>query len=104
MNDFGPEAINTLLKRMEDDRDRLVVILAGYSDEIKQFINSNPGLESRFNRYIHFDDYTDEELIDIFAYNLRNAQYKITKDAYDAVYQIIKEKVANKDSRFGNAR
>ena len=104
MNDFGPEAINTLLKRMEDDRDRLVVILAGYSDEIKQFINSNPGLESRFNRYIHFDDYTDEELMDIFAYNLRNAQYKITPDAYSAVSKIISDKVANKDSRFGNAR
>lgn len=104
MNDFGQEAINTLLKRMEDDRDRFVVILAGYSDEIKQFINSNPGLESRFNRYIHFDDYTDDELMDIFAYYLRNAQYKITKDAYKAVHQIIRDKIANKDSRFGNAR
>lgn len=103
-NDFGQEAINTLLKRMEDDRDRLVVILAGYSDEIKQFINSNPGLESRFNRYIHFDDYTDEELMDIFSYNLHNAQYAITPDAYLAVHQIVSDKVANKDSRFGNAR
>ena len=103
-NDFGQEAINTLLKRMEDDRERLVVILAGYSNEIKQFINTNPGLESRFNRYIHFDDYTDEELMEIFAFNLRKAQYKITIDAYNMVSQIISEKVANKDSRFGNAR
>lgn len=103
-NDFGQEAINTLLKRMEDDRDRLVVILAGYSNEIKQFIDSNPGLESRFNRYIHFDDYTDLELMDIFAYNVRKAQYKITQEAYDAVLQMIREKLVNKDSRFGNAR
>ena len=103
-NDFGQEAINTLLKRMEDDRERLVVILAGYSNEIKQFINTNPGLESRFNRYIHFDDYTEEELMEIFAFYLRKAQYKITIDAYNIVSQIISEKVANKDSRFGNAR
>ena len=104
LNDFGPEAINTLLKRMEDDRDRLVVILAGYSNEIKQFIDTNPGLESRFNRYIHFDDYSDTELMDIFAFNLRKAQYKITPDAYDAVHQIIKDKLAHKDGKFGNAR
>jgi len=102
--DFGFEAINTLLKRMEDDRDRLVVILAGYSDEISQFINSNPGLESRFNRYIHFDDYTADELLDIFKFNLRKAQYKITKEAFDMVGVIIADKVAHKDSRFGNAR
>lgn len=103
-NDYGMEAINTLLKRMEDDRDRLVVILAGYSNEIKQFIDSNPGLESRFNRYIHFDDYSDKELMDIFEYNLNKSQYCITKDAYIKVFGIIRNKVANKDNRFGNAR
>lgn len=102
--DFGLEAINTLLKRMEDDRDRLVVILAGYSDEIKQFINSNPGLESRFNRYIHFDDYSDLELMDIFCYNLNKGQYRITQEALLQVYRIINEKLAQKDARFGNAR
>lgn len=103
-NDYGMEAINTLLKRMEDDRDRLVVILAGYSNEIKQFIDSNPGLESRFNRYIHFDDYTDKELMDIFEYNLKKSQYSITKDAYIKIFGVISNKVANKDTRFGNAR
>lgn len=102
--DFGQEAINTLLKRMEDDRDRLVVILAGYSNEIQHFIDSNPGLQSRFNRYIHFDDYSDEELLDIFAFNLRKNDFKITKEAYEAVLQIIREALSKKDSRFGNAR
>lgn len=103
-NDYGQEAINTLLKRMEDDRDRLVVILAGYSNEIKHFINSNPGLESRFNRYIHFEDYSAKELMDIFMSNLRKAQYGITRDAVNAVYQIICNKVANKEATFGNGR
>ena len=74
-NDFGAEAIATLLKRMEDDRDRLVVILAGYSKEIKDFIESNPGLQSRFNRYIQFDDYTSDDLIEIFKLSLRKSQY-----------------------------
>lgn len=103
-NDFGMEAINTLLKRMEDDRERLVVILAGYSNEIQVFIDSNPGLESRFNRYIYFEDYTSVELMDIFAFNLRRAQYKIMKDAYEEVFRVISAKIAQKDKNFGNAR
>lgn len=102
--DFGQEAINTLLKRMEDDRNRLVVILAGYSNEIQHFIDSNPGLQSRFNRYIHFDDYSYEELMLIFTFNLRKNDFKITQDAFNAVGGIIREQIANKDSKFGNAR
>ncbi len=101
---YGREAVDTILKRMEDDRDRLVVILAGYSEPIKGFIHSNPGLESRFNRYIHFDDYTADELLKIFAFNLEKAQYTITRDAYQAVYDVICQAVAQKDERFGNAR
>lgn len=103
-NDFGAEAIATLLKRMEDDRERLVVILAGYDNEIKQFIDMNPGLQSRFNRYIHFDDYDPIELMEIFLFYLKKAQYQITKEGHEAVFHIIYTEVSKKDSKFGNAR
>lgn len=66
-SDYGQEAISTLLKRMEDDRDSLVVIIAGYNNEMKRFIDSNPGLQSRFNRYIHFNDYSADELYQMFT-------------------------------------
>ncbi len=65
-NDFGLEAIETLLKAMEDNRDDLIVIVAGYTDLMEEFINSNPGLSSRFNRYLYFDDYTVDEMLRIF--------------------------------------
>lgn len=103
-NDFGSEAIATLLKRMEDDRNRLVVILAGYTNEIKDFINSNPGLQSRFNRYIQFDDYSVDELLEILKSNLKKSQYKIKRDAFEWVRSFINNKVMMKDERFGNAR
>lgn len=103
-NDFGAEAVSTLLKRMEDDRKRLVVILAGYTDEIRGFIKSNPGLQSRFNRYIQFDDYTTEELFKIFKSNLRKSQYKIKRDALDELQRRIEQAVRHKDRHFGNAR
>ena len=103
-NDYGAEAIATLLKRMEDDRDRLVVILAGYTNEIKGFIDSNPGLQSRFNRYIRFDDYTADELLDILRLNLKKSRYKIKRDAFEWMHNYIRGKVAGKDERFGNAR
>lgn len=103
-NDFGAEAIATLLKRMEDDRDRLVVILAGYTNEMKEFIESNPGLQSRFNRYIQFDDYSIDELTEIFKRNLRKSRYKIKKDAFEEIQKVIGRAVAGKDRHFGNAR
>ena len=103
-NDFGAEAIATLLKRMEDDRDRLVVILAGYDNEIKKFIDMNPGLQSRFNRYIHFDDYDPLELMEIFLFYLKKAQYQISREWHEAVFHIIYTEVTKKDSKFGNAR
>ena len=103
-NDFGVEAIATLLKRMEDNRDRLVVILAGYSDEMQQFLNSNPGLQSRFSRYIHFDDYSADELASIYKFNLAKYDYKMTPEAWEAINEVIAEAVDNKDKHFGNAR
>ena len=89
---------------MEDDRNRLVVILAGYKNEIKGFINSNPGLESRFNRYINCEDYTADELVQIFLSNLRQTQYKITQDAFSSVQEMISQAVATKTPHFGNGR
>ena len=103
-NDYGAEAIATLLKRMEDDRDRLVVILAGYTNEIKEFIDSNPGLQSRFNRYIKFEDYSAEELVEIFRSNLKKSKYRIKRDAFEWMQQYIKRKVTTKDENYGNAR
>jgi len=103
-NDYGAEAIATLLKRMEDNRDRLVVILAGYTNEIKGFIDSNPGLQSRFNRYIQFDDYTSDDLLEILRLNLKKSRYKIKRDAFEWMHSYIERRVMMKDNRFGNAR
>jgi SpoVK/Ycf46/Vps4 family AAA+-type ATPase len=102
--DFGKEAIATLLKRMEDNRDRLVVILAGYSAEMQQFIDSNPGLQSRFNRYIEFPDYSTEELYQIFEKNAQEFDYSISKDTEIPLKAYLENKVANRTKNFGNAR
>ena len=102
-NDFGQEAIDTLLKAMEDHRDDLVVIVAGYDGLMDQFIHSNPGLESRFNRYLHFDDYSTDEMLDILDLQLRKGQYQLTDEAREAVRGYISD--ANTSSiSFGNAR
>lgn len=103
-SDYGKEAIATLLKRMEDDRERLVVILAGYTKDMKQFIDSNPGLQSRFNRYIEFPDYTSDELYQIFALSLKKYDYHITDDAKVALQHFFEDAVAHKDANFGNGR
>ena len=103
-NDYGKEAIATLLKRMEDNRDRLVVILAGYSDEMKQFIDSNPGLQSRFNRYIHFPDYNADELFQIFEVNCQKHDYVMNDEAKAALKSLLEKAVSQKDQNFGNAR
>jgi SpoVK/Ycf46/Vps4 family AAA+-type ATPase len=102
--DYGLEAISTLLKRMEDDRDKLVVIIAGYTNEMKRFIDSNPGLQSRFNRYIDFPDYSASELKDIFMMYLRKNQYNITPAAEELLKEKLDYAVEHKDRNFGNAR
>ncbi|MBO4849710.1 MAG: AAA family ATPase [Prevotella sp.] len=102
--DYGAEAVATLLKRMEDDRDRLVVIVAGYTNEMKHFIESNPGLQSRFNKYINFPDYTPAELYDIFRLYLKKNEYTITKEAANYLMNQLEYVVKNKTRNFGNAR
>ncbi len=102
--DYGAEAIATLLKRMEDDRDRLVVILAGYTTDMKRFVDSNPGLQSRFNRYVDFPDYTAEELAQIFLALAQKSQYHCDEEARSAIVQIMERAVSAKDQSFGNAR
>ena len=102
--DYGAEAVATLLKRMEDDRDKLVVIVAGYTNEMKKFIDTNPGLQSRFNRYINFPDYNETELYNIFRLYLRKNEYTITKEAAELLQKELAYVVQNKDRNFGNAR
>lgn len=103
-NDFGSEAIATLLKRMEDDRDRLIVILAGYSDEMEYFIDTNPGLKSRFSRNIFFPDYSEDELVDILLNYISEYEYTITDDALDKARQSIWEAMQTEGRNFGNGR
>lgn len=102
-NDFGQEAIDTILKAMEDHRDDLVVIAAGYDELMDNFVHSNPGLESRFNRFLHFEDYTPEEMMKIFEQQCKNGCYKLDDDAHAAVLDRIRESSADEIS-FGNAR
>ena len=102
-NDFGQEAIDTILKAMEDNRDDLVVIVAGYIDKMEGFIHSNPGLESRFNRFLNFEDYDLDEMMLIFEQQCEKSYYTIGEDAKAAVRAYIDE--ANTGSiSFGNAR
>lgn len=102
--DFGPEAINTLLKLMEDHRDRLIVIVAGYTDHMMAFLASNPGLKSRFNRFIYFEDYTALEMARIFEYMLDKAQFRTTAEAHTAIARVMDSLSENRDEHFGNAR
>ena len=102
--DYGKEAIATLVKRMEDDRDRLVVILAGYEEEMQRFIDSNPGLRSRFNRYIHFEDYTADELKLIFLRMVEQYDYVLQTEGEDVLVNHFEQCVASRGNDFGNAR
>jgi Cdc6-like AAA superfamily ATPase len=89
---------------MEDYRDRLVVIVAGYKNEMQRFIDSNPGLQSRFNRYIDFPDYTGAELTDIFKMYMKKNQYTLSKETEAYLKERFNYAVAHKDRNFGNAR
>ncbi|NJN85415.1 MAG: AAA family ATPase [Leptolyngbyaceae cyanobacterium SL_7_1] len=103
-NDFGQEAIDVLIKRMEDYRDRLVVIVAGYTDEMTRFIESNPGLKSRFNRYFYFNDYNPDELTAIFVKIAEKSHFTVTQPARDQLRSMFYELYVNRDRTFGNGR
>lgn len=103
-NDFGREAIETILKAMEDHRDELVVIVAGYDEPMENFLNSNPGLESRFNKYFHFPDYNGEQLLAIFKSQCSRNSYVMTEDAEKAAGEMFTALYENRDDNFGNGR
>ena len=102
--DFGHEAIETLLKMMEDHRDDLVVIVAGYTAEMEDFIRSNPGLASRFNRYVHFPDYTPEELLHIFLNFCSKHSYQLDESTHHGLKTIFQREIQVQRERFSNAR
>lgn len=102
-NDYGQEAVDTLLKAMEDHRDDLVVIVAGYIELMEVFVHSNPGLESRFNRFLHFPDYSIDEMMGIFDLRCKQNGYTLAEDARPILRELLK--LFSLDVKgFGNAR
>ena len=100
---FGDEAVQTLLKMMEDYRDRLVVIVAGYTSPMRRFMENNPGLKSRFTRELVFESYSHQELFEIFKYMVRDGNYTLEPDAEHEAEKYIKELEPARED-FGNAR
>jgi len=103
-NDFGQEAVEVILKGMEDNRDDLIVIVAGYTDLMQDFIHSNPGLESRFNKYFHFEDYTGEQLAEIFRAQCKKNGYTVDEETDQAAADAFRLMYEQRDENFGNAR
>ena len=103
-NDFGREAIETILKAMEDHRDDLIVIVAGYDEPMEGFINSNPGLQSRFNKYMYFPDYNGEELMAMFRNNCKKGGYTLSEEAEQFAIEYFNDMYENRDENFGNGR
>ena len=103
-NDYGLEAVDTLLKGMEDHRDDLVVIVAGYPDLMNEFLNSNPGLRSRFNKFINFADYKPKELVDIFKNMCNKSGYRATEECIEYVQKYFEKRYMTRNINFANGR
>jgi stage V sporulation protein K len=103
-DDYGQEAIDTLLKFMEDNRDRMVVIVAGYEDRMRAFLKTNPGLESRFTRYFMFPNYNAEELVEIFTTMCKDAGFKLESTLTERLLNEFRSTENSRDEFFGNAR
>ena len=101
---FGGEAIDTLLKRLEDDRGKFICIVAGYTDQMHDFIDSNPGLKSRFTQTIHFDDYSPDELTQIFINLAQGKNFTVDDSTRDAIHRQFEQLYLRRDKNFGNAR
>ena len=101
---YGQEAVATLLKMMEDHRDDLIVIVAGYTEPMQKFIRSNPGLQSRFNKFLHFDDYAPAELTEIFGYFATQGDYKLHPSTRARLSNIFTDLYTKRSETFGNAR
>jgi SpoVK/Ycf46/Vps4 family AAA+-type ATPase len=101
---FGQEAIDTLLKRMEDEVGKFVVIVAGYTNEMKKFVETNPGLQSRFTNFFTYDDYTPRQMLEIALVISTKAGYTLDEGAWQLLLEIFTELYKNRDKSFGNAR
>jgi len=103
-NDFGHEAIEVILKNMEDHRKDLIVIVAGYTDRMEQFIHANPGLESRFNKYFFFEDYDGKQLMEIFRSMCKKNGYTLSEEGEQFMEKDLQGLYEERDENFGNAR
>ena len=103
-NDFGQEAVDTLLKAMEDHRSELVVIVAGYTDLMEQFLASNPGLKSRFSNFVEFPDYTAQELMEILKMQCKKQEYTLSAKAQEKALEMLTYRTEHKPDNFANAR